>query len=228
VTPTVAAILPCRGRPAQTIANVRRLLATAGMDDWELICVVDGDRDVMLALGSAVEEKTLPVDQLRWRYVTPEHGRKWGYWQCLGLMTATHSAPLLCGLANDLLPGHQWLRRAVDAYRETFGAGPGLLGFNDGIHELEHSPHFLIDRRLLDRFGGWPTWYGHNFGDRELCERATELGLYAKAPWAVLYHDHWINGGTHDPVYAEGDATAEADRRLFEERKRRGWPLVSR
>jgi len=212
----IAAIMPCRGRPEQTVRNVARLLATAGMDDWELVCIVDGDP----AVYAALEQIDAPIRLLQ---STDRHG----YWHAMNAATVAYGAPLLCNLANDLLPGHQWLRRALDAYRETFGAGPGLLGFNDGIHELEHSPHFLIDRRLLAQLGGWPTWYGHNFGDMELCQRAIELGLYAKAPWAVLYHDHWINGGKPDAVYAEGDATAAADRRLYEARKRQGWPRVS-
>lgn len=218
---TIAAIMPCRGRAAQTVANVRRLLVTAGLeqgpDTWHLICMVDHDAAVMGALANA----DLPV----WRADTAQRG----YWRALQQATDQWPAEFshLVNLANDLLPGHQWLRRAMDAYREAFGDGPGLLGFNDGIHELGHSPHFLIDRRLLERFGGWPVWYSHTFGDTELCERAIAAGLYAKAPWAVLYHDHWITGGQPDAVYREGDATAEADRRLFEQRKRQGWPVVS-
>ena len=109
-----------------------------------------------------------------------------------------------CNLANDLLPGQHWLQRAVAAYAATFGDGPGLLGFNDGHHETEHSCHFLISRMLLDDYGGWPVWYDHNYGDTELCQRAIADGLYAKAPWATLFHDHPYFGGDDDSVYAEG------------------------
>ena len=35
----VAAILPCRGRREQTIVNVKRLLATAGYDQWRLYAI---------------------------------------------------------------------------------------------------------------------------------------------------------------------------------------------
>jgi hypothetical protein len=138
--------------------------------------------------------------------------------------TKATDTPLLCGLANDLLPGRDWLARGLSAYRETFGQGDGLLGFNDGIHGVDHSPHFLISRRLLERYGGWPVQYWHNYGDLELCQRAIRDGLYAKAPWAVLYHDHHITGGQHDAVYREGDASVQQDRQLYEQRRRAGWP----
>lgn len=103
-----------------------------------------------------------------------------------------------------------------------------MLGFNDGHHELMHSCHFLISRALLDRYGGWPTWYDHNYGDTEICQRAIADGVYAKAPWAVLYHDHPYFGGTDDAVYAEGRAQVERDRQLYEQRRRAGWPAPKR
>jgi hypothetical protein len=214
----IAAIMPCRGRAEQTARNVRRLLATAGDVEWQLICMIDRDPVVNEALSSA----DLPV----WRMATPQPG----YWHALQQATDywrvefTH----LINLANDLLPGQHWLQRAAGAYRETFGDGPGLLGLNDGHHETGHSCHFLISRSLLDDYGGWPVWYDHNFGDTELCQRAIADGLYAKAPWATLFHDHPYFGGADDATYAEGRAQVERDGRLYEERRARGWPTISR
>ncbi len=214
----VAAIMPCRGRAEQTVTNVRRLLATAGDVDWQLICMIDRDPAVMGVLANA----DLPV----WRMDT---ARK-GYWYALQQATDywrndfTHVA---C-LANDLQPGQHWLQRAVAAFDQEFGGGPGLLGFNDGHHQVEHSPHFLISRSLLDDYGGWPVWYDHNYGDTELCQRAIRDGLYAKAPWAVLYHDHPYFGGVDDATYAEGRAQSERDRQLYEQRRMAGWPTVFR
>lgn len=208
--------MPCRGRAEQTVTNVRRLLATAGYTDWQLICMVDRDVSVMGALANA----DLPV----WRMDTAQRG----YWHALQQATDhwpefTH----IVNLANDLLPGQFWLRRAVEAYQQLFGDGDGMIGFNDGHHEVEHSCHFLISRRLIERYGGWPVWYDHNFGDTELCQRAIADGAYAKAPWAVLYHDHPYFGGRDDAVYAEGRAQNEHDYQLFEQRRRQGWPRVS-
>jgi hypothetical protein len=209
----VAAIMPCRGRAEQTVRNVRRLLSTAGYSDWQLTCIgSEHERDVLLAC-SAAGAKVRSVF----------HIERLTYWQALAEETRLTDAPLLCNLANDLLPGQHWLQRAVAAYTATFGDGPGLLGFNDGHHETEHSCHFLISRTLLDDYGGWPVWYDHNFGDTELCQRAIADGLYAKAPWATLYHDHPYFGGDDDAVYVEGRARVDQDLALFNRRKANGW-----
>jgi hypothetical protein len=215
----VAAIMPCRGRAEQTVANVRRLLVTAGYDDWTLWCVVSNIHDS--GLGSAIDEATEHRARVAW---LPE----FSYWHALRYVCkqidtdATH----LINLANDLLPGMHWLRRAVAAYQQTFGTGDGMIGFNGDSHEVGHSCHFLISRGLLDRYGGWPVWYQHNFGDTELCQRAIADGVYAKAPWALLFHDHPYFGGQDDAVYAEGRATAQRDEQLYNQRRRQGWPAI--
>lgn len=206
----VAAIMPCRGRAEQTGANVRRLLVTAGDVAWHLILVSDGGDSAPVMSGTS---RLISNTQI-------------GYWRCLDYATATTDAPLLVNLANDLIPGRHWLARGVAAYRARFGDGDGLMGFNDGLHGPEHSSHFLISRGLLERYGGWPIWYSHNFGDTELCRRAQQDGCYGKAPWAVLFHDHLENGAPDDAIYQEGRASYERDALLFEERRRAGWPIV--
>lgn len=211
----IAAIMPCRGRPEQTVTNVKRLLATAGYDAWELMCVIDGEP----GLG----DRLRAIGVLTYGSVDRR-----GYWQSLATAMHYTKATHLVNLANDLIPGMHWLRRAVDGYQATFGKIPGMLGFNGDSHEIGHSCHFLIDRRLLERYGGWPVWYDHNFGDTELCQRAIEDGIYAKAPWALLFHDHPYFGGQDDQVYAEGRAQASRDEQLYHERRRLGWPPISR
>ena len=59
------------------------------------------------------------------------------------------------------------------------------------------------------------------------CGRTAELGAYAKAPWASLYHDHPYFGGDDDAVYAEGRRQVSRDQALFEERRRQGWPAIA-
>lgn len=214
----VAAIMPCRGRAAQTVANVRRLLATAGDVRWQLICMVDRERATFDALLAA---KTGAHVMMQTQEDMP------GYWW--GLANATHNteATHLVNLANDLIPGRNWLARGVAAYRARFGDGDGLMGFNDGLHGPEHSSHFLISRALLEHYGGWPVWYRHNFGDTELCRRTQQDGCYGKASWAVLFHDHVENGRADDAIYQEGRATYDQDARLFEGRRSAGWPRVA-
>lgn len=219
--PDVLAIMPCRGRAAQTVEAVRRLLETAGAGvDWELICYVDRDREVFEVLRAA---QVLPESQVQFG---AQGGG--GYWHALASVTAQRpEVPILCNLANDLLPGHDWLQRGLAAYRRRFGDRAALVGFNDGIHGPGLAPHFLIGRSLLEYLGGWPLQYQHNFGDAELCARAQTLGIYTKAPWAVLYHNHPGTGNVSDAVYTEGRATRDADEALFYARRRAGWPATA-
>lgn len=208
----VAVILPCYGRPEQTLRNAQRLRQAAGRVEatwW--------------AVGGAQETETLAaLDASGWRTatgITPTLT----YWQALEGVSAMLDAPLLCAVANDLLPGYRWLATGLEAYRARFGDGPGMLGFNGDGHGPDHSCHFLIHRELLAQLGGWPIHYRHNFGDTELCQRAQEAGLYAKAPWALLYHDHVNVGAGDDAVYAHGRSGWDADERLFRARRARGW-----
>lgn len=220
----VAAIMPCRGRAEQTVRNVKRLLATAGDVDWRLYLI--GTREDIIPINGLSDYASLVSVQ----------SKRVTYWESLKLMTdeidrtqrhlQSNPVNLIVNLANDVLPGQHWLARAVAAHQETFGNWPGMVGFNDGHHETEHSCHFLISRSLLDMYGGWPVWYDHNFGDTELCQRAIADGRYVKAPWATLFHDHPYFGGADDSVYAEGRAQAERDQRLYEERRRQGWPMI--
>lgn len=221
----VAAIMPCRGRAAQTLANVRRLLATAGMAhgvDWTLYLVGGQDEHALITeiAGTIAQHDQHSIA------IATSTALRLPYWEALAHVTQATTAPLICNLANDLLPGQHWLRRAVQSHAETFGAGVGLLGFNGDSHGVEHSCHFLISRALLTRYGGWPIWYDHAYGDTELCARAIADGVYAKAPWALLYHDHPYFGGADDATYAEGRAQLARDAAQFAARKAAGWPAI--
>lgn len=209
---SVAAILPCRGRVEQTIANAGRLLATAGTNDWRLYAVGGQEEQAVLTQLAKIGAHTFVAD-------TP----CLTYWQALDYVTSRTNEPLICTLANDLLPGMHWLARAIVAYRETFGDAPGMIGFNGDSHELDHSCHFLISRALIAEYGGWPLHYQHNFGDTELCQRAIADGRYAKAPWALLYHNHPYWAAPDDQVYAEGRATVDRDQAIYERRRARQW-----
>lgn len=208
----VAAILPCRGRPEQTVRNVERLLTSAGP--------VIGGWTLWLAGAMADIHQVEPlIDDLDVRTVVAPDARL-TYWQALTLATRETDAELLANLANDLLPGALWLQRAVQAYDAQQGRYQ-VLGFNDGISA---TAHFLVTRQWLDAHGGWPVWYDHMCGDLEIVERAQAEGVYASLPWAVLYHDHHMTGAARDAVYAEGEARWAEDRARFAARRAAGWP----
>ncbi len=210
----IAAIMPCRGRPEQTVVNVQRLLATAS--DVRLWCVTGGEPE----LATGLHEVGFQV---------MAYHRVLTYWEALKWATdSTPDATHLIGLANDLWACDEWLKFAVEDYRAAFGDGPGLLGFAGDGHGPGHSCHFLISRGLLGRYGGWPVWYQHNFGDRELCARAQADRCYAKSGRAWLEHCHPERGlAEDDAVYLAGRATYRQDETIFVERRRAGWPHVS-
>lgn len=218
----VAAIMPCRGRHQQTTENAQRLLATAGNAPWSLWCVVSNVLDSGLA--TMLDEATQHQARIAW---LPE----FSYWQALAYVCnridtdATHIATL----ANDLWACDDWLKLAVEDYQQHFGDGDGLLGFAGDGHPPQHSCHSLISRGLLSRYGGWPVWYKHNFGDAELCTRAQQDNVYAKSERAYLEHCHVERGlAPDDAVYQAGRAAYQQDQALFLERRRLGWPPVSR
>lgn len=214
----IVAIMPCFGRVEQTESNIRRLHQTAGFS-YELICTAFEPEvwKSLKTMGDVSPTKVACFD----RPIT--------YWQGMqyGMKYLPSGTTHIVNLANDLLPGYRWLKRGIEAYIRRFDRSSGLMGFNDGIHGPEHSSHFIIDIRLLETFGGWPTWYQHNYGDTEICSRAQEQNVYGKAAWAVLYHNHRVTGALGDEVYDTGDKSARADQALFMNRKSHQWPLIS-
>lgn len=228
----ILAIMPCRGRAQQTVENVQALLKTAGgFIGWRLVLVIDNDQAAWDALNGAGLLDHEDV-QAHWLH-PPEHQHASGYWRCLQHATDYRyntGIDLILNLANDLYPTEPgWLDRLYGAYRQRFGDGPGLMGLGGDGHGPGHSCHFLIHRKLLDRYGRWPTHYRHNYGDTELCQRAIEDGLYGKATRAVLEHRHPIRGTAQDDeVYRLGRQRLAEDEALFHQRRAAGWPPVGR
>lgn len=220
----ILAILPARGRVAETVALIPRLLSTAGDVPWRLVVAVDDDP----ALLAAVKSQTY-AGRVRIMGYTSRRG----YWRILSDVTQwamessggkiTH----VVGLANDLLPGHEWLKRAHAAwagFEAPDTAGP-LVAFNDGVR-LQHAAHCLMSTALARRWYGpayWPSMYDHLWADNELTERATQEGRFYHAPWAVLYHNHFLTGQPMDAVYQFSHTHESADRRLYERRRANGW-----
>lgn len=222
----VSVIIPTKGRHEQLASLLPRLRSTSGYDDAEYIVVADEDSE-----GQQVAEQAAPWARTMLTY------RRLGYWGACALAQEEATGTLSIALANDLLPCRAWLARGVAAYRRCFGSGFGVLGANDGAQptivngpqvqvRLEWASHFLIHRGLLEQFGGWPAWYDHTHGDLEIAARARALGKFAFEPLFVLYHNHWLNGAAHDPVYALGEAEQDRDARLFQERRSAEWPAV--
>lgn len=218
----ILAILPARGRVAETVALIPRLLATAGDVSWRLIVVTDADPDLGSALRFDVpRHPNLALMHLRERL---------GYWRILSLVTRQAIAQgaqinYMCGLANDLLPGHDWLKRAHDVALAHSSRGGPLVAFNDGIRS-DHAAHCLMSTWLAHRWYGdlyWPAMYDHLWADNELTERAKQEGRFVSAPYAVLYHNHFLTGQPMDAVYQLSHKHETADRLTYDRRRRNSW-----
>lgn len=214
----VAAVMPVKGRPAQTLDCIRRLVATAGTHDYALVVVADDDRDLAVYLGGGID-KAWPVHL----FVT---SRRFGYWGALSQGAKTVAgATHLVNLANDLLPGVNWLAKMLSYVASRPGNG-GVVAFNDGIHAGDHAAHFCAPIDLLRRWYGSdlvPLCYDHMYGDTEITARAKDLGIFSAAPWAVLYHNHAYAGAAVDDVYRLGHEKYAADKARFDRRRASGW-----
>lgn len=213
----IVAILPCRGRKEQTLECVRRLLLTAGAphnDFWKLV-LVGGSEDADVVESIASETGV---------YGLVEAEERLTYWTALSRATEEYRGTHYICLANDLLPVVNWLQNAVKKMGYSFPDANCVIGFNGDGHDESHSCHFMISKQMLDLLGGWPVWYSHNYGDTEICVRAREMGRYAKAPYAILFHNHpWISAQKDDSVYEQGRANYQVDSKLFHERRNAKW-----
>jgi hypothetical protein len=219
----VVVVMPVYKRREQAVAAMRRLvhLSGNGGDQFYARFVAIGGTDERETLA---EMATIPgVNALMGA------SERMTYWSALA--AATQAEPveaLLVGVGSDVLPAVHYLQHVVHEY-DRHGGDP-IVGFNgDGYSPLPgrtqpHSAHFLISKRRLLQYGGWPVWYTHNFGDTELIERATDDRAYVKSPWAILFHDHpHIAGAHYDPTYDDGAEQFARDRMTYHERKRNLW-----
>lgn len=98
----------------------------------------------------------------------------------------------------------------------------------DGVWRICASPWF--GKGWLRRaYGGkHPVWPGYTafFGDTELKEVAEKLRVLWQRPDLCQYHNHWCRpGGPKKTDYqAANDTHWKKDERLYQSRKRSGWP----
>lgn len=213
----VQVVMPVRGRQEQTLTAMRRLINTATYQAKYV--AVSGSEDVktLEMLAGLYDVKAFKAESPTLTY--------WQALQSATLYEPDHT--LIVTVANDVLPVIHWLRNAINIYSSR--SDDPVIGFNgDGYMPDEngyaHSCHFMISARRVRRYGGWPIWYQHNFGDTEIIARAHEEGAYVKAPYAILYHDHpGVAGASMDDVYRIGAAGFENDRKLFVKRRNNQW-----
>lgn len=219
----VLGVMPIKGRAQKSVACITRLLATADYP-LHIVAVTDEDREAAAAVEAQLAGWQGFVSLI-------ELDKRGGYWNAVSVgANANPDYSHILNLANDLLPGRQWLSRAVGAYEQKFGQEPAILGLNDGVHPGTHAGHFIAARALLKAWYGeelYPyRYYTHLYGDNEIVERAYALRRFAVAPWAMLYHDHPASGAKSDEVYALGHSSLKADWKMYERRKKLWKPTA--
>lgn len=214
-TEDVAVIVPVLGRPhaaAPVMASVRattglaRVYAVVGPEDPEREAVESAWR----AAGATVIEADRPSFAAKANHAYRATSEPWLF------------------LAGDDVKFHPgWYDRAVAAAGDRFH----VVGTNDlanpRVVSGEHGTHLLVRRSYVDEHGA--SWdgpgvvchegYRHWYVDDEIVTAAKQRGVWTPAPLSVIEHLHPLYGkGEPDATYKLGQARADADRALFEQR----------
>lgn len=137
---------------------------------------------------------------------------------------------LIMYLGNDCVPRTGFLSNAVWQMYKSFGdLMDGLVGLNDEYWHGEWATHWLASKKLLPQLEGefFSTEYLHTGCDNELTERCRNVGKYAWAENARVYHDHPLQNNfsesTMDEVYklAYDPKSLEVDKATLERRSKK-------
>lgn len=215
----IAVVVPVLGRPQNAQTLVESFLTSAA--DAELWFVASPGDDGQLEACYATGQPTLVAT---WEPGPGDYAAK------IQRGFDLTRAPFVLLGADDLRfhPGWDTALLAVASEFDVGVVGTNDLG-NSVVVAGRHSTHPLVARCYIDQYGGafgepgqvYHAGYSHQFVDVELVELAKSRGCYAHCPDAVVEHLHplWGKAAT-DATYRKGQADGEADRRLFEQRRK--------
>lgn len=209
---TVAVLLPTKGRAAQFKRNVETLLNADMPNGYELVVIVayiEGDNETIEALQDLVRDtRVLPVKRSTDSTAVQGWNMAYSYlgyidWFVLG--------------ADDIVWDKDWLK--VSSYiMQTTPAK--VIGLNDLHTNLDdYAPHYMVHRDYLNQYqcGEFiPPEYKTWWFDREMCQRARMLGLYAPAWQAIAEHKHpdWGTASV-DSTYQDATGFRDHDRAVY-------------
>lgn len=140
-------------------------------------------------------------------------------------LTDISNGDMVCFLGDDTLPQDNFLSEALKEMQK-FKDGWGLVGLNDGTGRIDLPCHWLAHKKLLDYLENkefFYTGYTHCYCDKELMDKANELGRYSYCLSSLVLHDHPALTGkpTDDPDYCRvyKPAIREKDMNLYYSRK---------
>ena len=209
-------MLPTAYRPRELARCLQSLMNTIGQHVAVIMAspIEDDPASIQALTGIA------SVTRSRSEY---QRGAVYGWNFCL---KAVQDAAIYVLAADDLVFYPNWLERALN---ELDRMGGGLVGFNDLSSDGNvYAAHWLASREfLIEWLGGvmYPPLYQSWWCDREVTDIAKKAGRYRWAKEAGVEHFNYTFGKSKiDPTYAEAQKNYEADRELYQERKRLGFP----
>lgn len=123
--------------------------------------------------------------------------------------------------SDDQIYQDGWLREALAVADST---GADVIGLNDGHTNIDdYAPHFMMSDGFIEFvMDGYmvPPEYKSWWFDREICERAKALNVYAPAWGAMVEHCHpdWGTAAMDDTYKGEW-AKHDTDKALYLRRK---------
>lgn len=213
---TVAVLIPSKGRAEQLKRNVQTLLDCDVPNGVELCVVVAMCRGDNQTIDVLWEMKDRYSDLFA---ITREDGTTAVQGWNMARMAARWADWFVLG-ADDIVFHTAWLKEAMLVIAQT---GARVIGLNDGHTDLnDYAPHYMVHRDFLEQHqDGYmvPKEYKSWWFDREICQRARDLGVYAPAWLAIAEHQHpdW-NTAEMDATYTEAWALHDVDRETYRQR----------
>lgn len=131
-------------------------------------------------------------------------------------------------MADDVIPGDQWLTLAISFMEDNFPQQDGLICFNDGCWSGRHASHGLVSRNTWKQMGNSTLFceeYFHYHPDRELTIKAQREGKYGYCPASVLWHNQAKIGlAEYDDTAKKAMDLSKDDTKTFKKRTADGFP----
>lgn len=222
----VAILLPTKGRAEQAEARIVDVLSQKrppGVTLTVIAAVEEEDKETITALDRLREK--YDFDELYVVQRPPDTTAVQGWNAAYHKAREMGVGWVVLG-ADDVEWKDGWLKAALNA-----AAGRAqVVGLNDGHTNMPHyGAHYMASVAFLEeRIGGYmaPPKYGSWWFDREVCERANALGLYAYTPEPVIEHHHPDWGlAEMDATYEEAWPLHDVDREVYLKRRAQGYPL---
>jgi len=218
---TVSVIIPTCKRPQILARMLQSLKDTTQGFDVEAVAIVDDDivsANIAMEYGCRIVEHS---------------SMKRGALYCWNRGLQLCSGDIICPSGDDQIFYPNWLDYALESHKEKLD-GYGVVGMNDLAYNgnTQLATMFLFDRQYCkDHMGGIfaPPVYKYYCVDSEWNAKAKSLKRFYWDERAVVEHLHSAHGkrpfDDHDKERVDNNY-AEADNKLFEERKAQGFPVV--